>query len=133
MQELVAGILRAMGYRTEISPPGSDRGKDIFASKDGLGLDGPRIFVEVKHRKGTMGAPEVRSFLGGRQEGSHCLYVSTGGFTKEAHYEEERSKISIKLLDLDDLASFIKQYYDDFDSDTKILLPLTKIYWPSNK
>lgn len=35
---MVAGILRAMGYKTRISPPGSDRGKDVEASPDGLGL-----------------------------------------------------------------------------------------------
>jgi len=27
MQQLVAGILRAMGYKTQVSPPGSDRGE----------------------------------------------------------------------------------------------------------
>jgi restriction system protein len=54
MQELVAGILRAMGYRTQVSSAGADRGIDIFASPDGLGLQEPRIFVEVKHRASTM-------------------------------------------------------------------------------
>lgn len=48
MQELVAGLLRAMGYKTRISPSGSDRGKDIVASPDGLGFEDPRIVVEVK-------------------------------------------------------------------------------------
>lgn len=33
MQQLVAGILRAMGYKTQVSPAGSDRGKDIVASR----------------------------------------------------------------------------------------------------
>ena len=66
MQVLVAGILRAMGYKTKISTEGGDRGKDIIASPDGLGLTQPRIFVEVKHRKGQMGAPEIRKFIGGR-------------------------------------------------------------------
>jgi restriction system protein len=47
VQELVAGVLRAMGYRTTVSPRGSDRGVDVFASPDGLGLEEPRIFVEV--------------------------------------------------------------------------------------
>ena len=47
MQELVAGILRAMGLKTKISNKGPDRGKDIIASPDGLGLENPRIFVEV--------------------------------------------------------------------------------------
>ena len=31
MQQLVAGILRAMGYKTQVSPPGSDLGRDILA------------------------------------------------------------------------------------------------------
>jgi restriction system protein len=47
MQQLVAGILRAMGYKTQISPPGVDRGKDIVASPDGFGFEHPRIVVEV--------------------------------------------------------------------------------------
>ncbi len=50
MQELVAGLLRAMGYKTRISPAGADRGKDIIASPDGFGFEQPRIVVEVKHR-----------------------------------------------------------------------------------
>ena len=33
MQELVAGILRAMGYKTRVSAVGPDRGKDIVASE----------------------------------------------------------------------------------------------------
>jgi restriction system protein len=36
MQLLVAGLLRAMGYKTRISPMGADRGKDIIASPDGF-------------------------------------------------------------------------------------------------
>jgi len=60
--DLVAGVLRAMGYRTTVSAPGADRGVDIFASPDGLGLQEPRIFVEVKHRnETTMGAEKAGS------------------------------------------------------------------------
>src|SRR5262249_1143251 len=63
MQHLVAGVLRAMGYRTTVAEPGPDRGVDIFASPDGLGLEEPRIFVEVKHRAAQMGAKEIRAFV----------------------------------------------------------------------
>ena len=50
VQELcAAAFVRAMGYRTTVSPRGADRGVDVFASPDGLGLEEPRIFVEVKH------------------------------------------------------------------------------------
>jgi restriction system protein len=47
MQELVAGLLRSMGYKTRVSPSGPDRGKDIVAAPDGLGFESPRIVVEV--------------------------------------------------------------------------------------
>ena len=91
MQQLVAGILRAMGYKTQVSPAGADRGKDIVASPDGFGFEHPRIVVEVKHRKGQMGSQEIRSFLGGRHKDDRGLYVSTGGFTKDAQYEADRA------------------------------------------
>ena len=130
MQELVAGILRAMGYKTRISPRGADRGKDIIASPDGLGLENPKIVVEVKHRQGSMGSQEVRSFLGGLRASDKGLYVSTGGFSKDAKYEAERANIPITLVDSDILVELIIQYYDNFDNETKALVPLKKIYWP---
>ncbi|MCK9150491.1 restriction endonuclease [Methanobacterium alcaliphilum] len=130
MQDLVAGLLRAMGYKTRVSPKGADMGKDILASPDGLGLEDPRIVVEVKHQKGKMGADKIRSFTGGLRSGSRGLYVSTGGFSQEAKYEAERSEIPITLMDLDMLVRFIVQYYDQFDNDARSLIPLTKIYWP---
>lgn len=81
-----------------------DRGSDVFASPDGLGLEEPRIFVEVKHRpRSTMGADEIRAFLGGRRPGDRCLYVSTGGFTKEARYKAERATVPIRLVGMTDL------------------------------
>ena len=45
MQDLVAGLLRALGYRTRISAAGPDRGKDIVASPDGFGFESPRIML----------------------------------------------------------------------------------------
>ncbi len=131
MQELVAGLLRAMGYKTRISPAGPDRGKDIIASPDGFGFEQPRIVVEVKHRpNSSMGAPEIRSFLGGRHTDDKGLYVSTGGFTKEARYEAERASIPLVLLDLDDLVKEILLHYKNMDMEARSLIPLTNIYWP---
>ena len=132
MQELVAGVLRAMGYKTRISPRGSDRGKDIVASPDGFGFENPRIIVEVKHRINTaMTSSDVRSFLGGRQEGDKGLFVSTGGFTKDAYYEAERAKIPLVLMTLQELTDILFESYGQMDSDVKSLIPLTKVYWPT--
>lgn len=134
MQELVAAILRAMGFKTRVSPAGSDRGKDIIASPDGLGLSPPRIKVEVKHRPASqMGAPEIRSFLGALRGEDRGMYVSTGGFTREAHYEAERSALPVSLVDLDTLAQLLVQHYEALDLDGKSLVPLTRIYVPARE
>jgi restriction system protein len=131
MQELVAGILRAMGYKTRVSPPGSDRGVDIIASPDGLGFSPPRIVVEVKHRRGQMGSKEVRSFLGGRHNDDRGLFVSTGGFSKEARYEGDRAKFPMMLWELDDIVRHIVENYEALDAATKQLVPLKRLYWPA--
>lgn len=132
MQELVAGLLRAMGYKTRISHAGPDRGRDIIASPDGFGFEQPRIIVEVKHRpKEAMGAPEIRSFLGGRHSNDKGLYVSTGGFTKDARYEADRASIPLVLLDLDDLVKELLRHYATMDMEARTLIPLVNIYWPA--
>lgn len=131
MQDLVAGLLRAMGYKTRVSPSGPDRGKDIVASPDGFGFEAPRIIVEVKHRQGAMGAHAIRSFLGGRHPHDKGLYVSTGGFSKDAHYEAERASIPVHLMNLDDLVEALIEHYDALDIETKQLVPLKRIYWPA--
>jgi restriction system protein len=134
MQRLVAALLRAKGYRTQIAPVGPDRGRDIFASPDGFGFEQPRIAVEVKHRLGEkMDAPAIRSFLGGRHKDDRGLYVSTGGFTKDAYYEGDRATIPLRLMTLDDLATAVVDSYEDFDSEGRALLPLAKIYWPAGE
>jgi restriction system protein len=132
MQELVAGILRAMGYKTRISPRGPDRGRDIVASPDGLGLEQPRIVVEVKHRQGAIGAPALRGFVGGLQSSDRGLYVSTGGFAREARYEADRASCPITLIDLDELVSLLLEHYDETDPRTRALVPLVPIYWPAS-
>lgn len=132
MQELVAGLLRALGYKTNVSYKGPDRGKDIVASPDGLGLENPRIFVEVKHREKTkIDAPMIRSFTGGRRQNDSLLYISTGGFSKDAYYEAERSTIPLTLLNADNLVELIIQNYEKLDNDTRAMIPLIKIYWPA--
>lgn len=132
MERLVAAILRALGYRTRVSPKGPDRGVDIFASPDGLGLEEPRIKVEVKHRSNQMGAKEIRSFIAVLLERDKALYISTGGFSKEAKYEADRSKSPLTLLDLDDLARLIVSHYENFDTEGKALIPLVRVYWPAD-
>ena len=127
----MSGLLRAMGYCARVTPKGPDGGRDVIASPDALGLESPRIIAEVKHRKGAIGAPAVRSFIGGLRASDRGLYVSTGGFTKDARYEADRAPVPVKLLDLDELVRLYVECYDNTDEDARAILPLVRIWWPA--
>ena len=131
MESLAAALLRAMGYKTRVTPKGPDQGRDVVASPDGLGFQSPRIIVEVKHRLRTaIGADLIRGFIGGLRSGDRGLYISTGGFTKEARYEADRSNVPITLVDSDYLATLVVEHYDAFDTEGRSLVPLRRVYWP---
>lgn len=130
MEQLAASLLRALGLRARVTSVGPDRGRDVIASPDGLGLQSPRVICEVKHRKGQIGAPDVRSFVAGLRGDDRGLFLSTGGFSKEAKYEADRAAIPVTLLDLDELARLVVEHYERFDDQGRALLPLDRIYWP---
>ena len=133
MERLVAALLRAMGYKARVTPAGPDRGRDVIASPDGLGLTTPRIVAEVKHRRNEkIGSQIVRGFLGALRPAEMGLFVSTGGFTLESQYEAERASVPITLVDLDELALQVVAHYEQFDAEGKALLPLTRVYWPAS-
>ena len=101
-QDLVAALLEAMGYHVLwIAPPGPDRGVDIVAGSDPLGVSDPRIKVQVKHRfAGSTDVADLRAFLavlGTRDVG---IFVSAGGFTKVAR-DEARNHETRRLTVLD--------------------------------
>jgi restriction system protein len=131
LEELVAATLRAMGYRSFVTPEGPDRGVDVYASPDGLMLEEPRIKVEVKHRPGTqIGANLVRGFIGALRGGDRGIFVSTGGFSREARYEAERASVPVALLDLGALCDWVLQHYEGFTVEGRLILPLVRIYLP---
>ena len=73
----------------------------------------------------------MRSFIGGLRAGDRGLYVSTGGFTKEARYEADRANVPVRLLYLDAFVRHYVEVYDKTDDETRGILPLTRIWWPA--
>ena len=60
-QDLIAALLRGMGYHTPfVAPKGKDGGIDIMAYRDRLGTESPRIQVQIKHRESSASVQEVR-------------------------------------------------------------------------
>lgn len=131
LQELVASLLQAMGYHVSwIAGPGKDGGVDILAWTDPLGTKPPRIKVQVKRRKDSIKVEELRSFLALVNEDDVGLFVTTGGFTKDADElarTQERRKIT--LVDSERLVNLWIEYNDRIDKDKRSLLPLRPIYF----
>ena len=105
-QDMVAALLRAMGYHTPfVAPKGKDGGIDIIAYLDPLGAQTPRIKVQVKHKPETsIGASDIRALL-------------------------ERERIEI---DGDDFIDMWTEYYDKMSDEDKNMLPLKRISFLGN-
>ncbi len=131
MEFLTAGLLRAMGYHASVTGPGPDGGRDVEATLDALGLEHPRVVAEVKHRKGAMGAPAIRSFMAGLHGDERGLYVSTGGFSKDAKIEAMHAPRPIRLVDIDDFVRLYVENYNNADEETRNILPLGCIWYPA--
>lgn len=130
-QDLVAAVLRAMEFRTIISPPGPDRGVDIIAHPDAFGFQKPLIKVQVKHRGSAASGPDMRNFVATLRAGENGLFVSTGGFTNEAEVERIRTTHPIKAMDRDAFVDLLIEHYEDLEPEFKALIPLRKVYVPT--
>lgn len=129
-QDLAAAVLRSMGFHANSSSPGRDRGVDIIASPDPLGLEDPRFKVQVKHRETSkVGADEMRSFVTAISN-YQGLYISTGGFTTEAMMEAERSNQPISMVDRDRFVTLLLEHYHNLEPKFKAMIPLTQVWVP---
>jgi restriction system protein len=128
MQDLVGGVLQAMGYQVRVSPKGRDGGIDILAHRDAFGFEQPIIKVQVKHRRSTVSSAEVQQLLGTNPIGASSLFVSTGGFTSSAISIAQQN--GVKLLDLSQLVELLLNWYDQIPDEIKSLVPLRKTFLP---
>ncbi len=130
-QELVASLLKAMGYHVLwVAPPGPDRGIDLIAHNDPLGTSSPRIKVQVKRTADKIGREAISSFVG--TLGSHDvgIYVSAGGFSPEAQREaRSQEQRRLTLIDLNRLVELWIEHSAQLDDADRQRLPLKPIYF----
>ena len=130
-EELVGAVLTAMGYRTwGRYKPGADGGVDIVATKDPLWLDPQRIKVQVKHKGGTAGRPEVQQLKGTLSENERGLFVSLGGFSNEAR---QQNIPGVRLMDGDAFIDLLLEHYERLGDKVQARLPLKRVYLPAGE
>jgi len=131
-QDIVAALLRAMGYYTPfVSPRGRDGGIDIIAYQDPLGTKIPRIKVQVKHKpEASIAVDEIRQLVGLLNDnGDVGIFVTSGRFTSEAENLSRTSHKHIELIDFERFIDLWQEFYDKLTDEDKNMLPLYKIYF----
>ena len=129
LEEFIANLLQAMGYRTKLSPQGGDSGIDITAYKDELP---PRILVQVKSQDSDIKEITIQSLKGAMTEGDYGLFVTLSHYTKKAQEYLEKTPI-IKGINGSELVDLILKYYDSLDDKYKDMIPLKMVYIPVPK
>lgn len=129
LEEFIANLLQAMGYRTKLSPQGGDSGIDITAYKDELP---PRILVQVKSQDSDIKETTIQSLKGAMTEGDYSLFVTLSHYTKKAQEYLDKTPI-IKCINGPELVDLILKYYDSLDDKYKDMIPLKMVYIPVPK
>ena len=127
LEEFIADLLQAMGYRTKLSPHGGDRGIDITAYKDELP---PRILVQVKSCDGNIDEKTLQSLKGAMTEGDYGLFVTLSDYKKNAKEYLAKTPI-IKGINGTELVDLILKYYEGISDKYQKIIPLKKFTYRS--
>ena len=129
LEEFVADLLRAMGYRTIVSAQGGDSGIDITAYKDELP---PRILVQVKSQDGDIRETTIQSLKGAMREGDYGLFISLSNYTKNAQKYLDSTPI-IRAINGTELVDLVLKYYSELSEKYQKIIPLKLVYIPVAK
>lgn len=126
LEDFIANLLQAMGYRTKVSQQGGDSGIDIIAYKDELP---PRILVQVKSQDGDIKETTIQSLKGAMNEGDYGLFIALSDYSKKAKQYLERTPI-IRGINGPELVELVLKYYELLDEKYRDMILLKKVYIP---
>lgn len=130
LARLVEAVLRAEGWVTRLSPPGPDGGVDILAGRGSLGLDQPRLCVQVKSSTTPADVTVYRTLQGSMQsfKAEQGLLVSWGGFNKVVLAEARQGYFAVRLWESRDLVEAIYRNYERLPAEVQAELPLKRVW-----
>ena len=130
LEELVAAVLEAEGFITQVSPQGGDGGVDIVAGSGPLGFDTPRLVVQVKSEAGPVKAKVARELQGVMSSygADQALLVAWGGVNTTARQELRNQFFQLRVWDADDLIDSIFKNYSRLPESLRAELPLKQVW-----
>lgn len=131
LSRLVGAILAARGFELRVSPEGPDGGVDVVAGTGALGLDAPRLAVQVKSG-GEVDLPTYNSLKGamGGAGATQGLFVSWDGFKSTVVKANQADWFAIRLWGRRELVDELLDAYEDLDAALRAELPLRRIWIP---
>ena len=130
MTRLVNAVLQADGWVTTVSPAGADGGVDILAGRGSLGLDAPRLCVQVKSQDSPADVTIYRTLQGAMQTFNveQGLLVCWGGFNKAVRQESRQAHFVVRLWDSRHLVEAIYREYERLPAEIQAELPLKRVW-----
>jgi restriction system protein len=130
LSSLVEAVLRVDGWVTKMSPPGADGGVDILGGRGPLGLDDPRLCVQVKSQNTPADVTVYRTLQGTMQtyNAQQGLLVCWGGFNKIVLAEARQGHFRVRLWDSSDLVEAIYRTYEKLPAEIQAELPLKRVW-----
>ena len=130
LTRLVDAVLQADGWVTNRSAPGPDGGVDILAGRGPLGLDAPRLCVQVKSQNSPADVTIYRTLQGTMQtfKAEQGLLVCWGGFNQPVSRESRQSHFVVRLWDSGDLVEAIYRNYEQLPAEIQAELPLKQVW-----
>lgn len=127
---LVDAVLRADGWVTKLSPPGADGGVDILGGRGPLGLDDPRLCVQVKSQNTPADVTVYRTLQGTMQtfKAEQGLLVCWGGFNKVVLAEAKQGHFTVRLWDSSDVVEAVYRTYEQLPAEIQADLPLKRVW-----
>ena len=125
---LVAELLRAEGFDTDEAPPGADGGIDITAGRGLLGLESPKLIVQVK-------TPQIGSEVVAQLNGlvhthgaDYGLLATWAGLSKPARDAVKHQRFRVKVWDSTDIVEAVLRNYEKLPENITERLPLRRVW-----
>ena len=130
LARLVGAVLRTDGWVMKTSPPGPDGGVDILAGRGSLGLDAPRLCVQVKSLADPADVTVYRTLQDTMQtfKAEQGLLVCWGGFNKVVLQESKQGHFTVRLWNSSDLVDAIYRTYEQLPAEIQAELPLKRVW-----
>ena len=130
LSDLVAAILEAKGFVCEAAGPGPDGGIDVVAGRGPLGLDSPKLIVQVKSGDSPVGDAVVRDVQGlvHNQRADQGLLVAWGGLTRQARDNVAHHRFRTRVWDAEALVDAALEVYESLPDGIRADLPLKRVW-----